>query len=100
MKRRKFIGLTGAAITGASIAGNTEPSKVKDINKKIFIFGGGFHIPFISYLAKLTGKTSPRLCFLPTASADNPYAINAWYQQCAELDVKPFVQRMFISSYN
>jgi peptidase E len=100
MKRRNFVGLTGAALAGLSIAGKTAPLEGTAITRKIFIFGGGFNIPLISYLAKLTGKANPRLCFLPTASADNPYAINAWYQQCAELDVKPFVQRMFISSYN
>lgn len=99
MKRRSFIGLTGAGLTGVSMIDH--PAMADPINpvKKIFIFGGGFNTGFISYLAKLTGKTDPRLCFLPTASADNPWAINAWYKQCTELGVKPFVQPMFISSY-
>ena len=100
MKRRNFIGLTGAAITGVSLAGKPTERQIQNNVKKIFITGGGFNATFISHLAKLTGKENPRLCFLPTASADNPYAINAWYQHCAGLDVKPFVQRMFISSYN
>lgn len=39
------------------------------------------------------------MCLLPTAVGDNPYIINRWYERCAELDIKPLVQRMFISSY-
>jgi dipeptidase E len=100
MKRRNFIGLTGAAVAGISMSGKAKASDHPAATGKIFIFGGGFNATFISYLAKLTGKSSPRLCFLPTASADNPWGINAWYEQCSVLDVKPFVQRMFISSYS
>ncbi|HET9486893.1 MAG TPA: peptidase E [Chryseosolibacter sp.] len=99
MKRRNFISLTSAAVTGVSMVGKAQETNSENPVRKIFIFGGGFNAAFISYLAKLTGKSNPRLCFLPTASADNPWGINFWYQQCAELEVKPFVQRMFISSY-
>src|SRR5688500_15515799 len=99
MKRRSFIGITGDARTGVAMTYKTNTIHTVDPVKKIFIFGGGFSTGFLSYLAKLTGKTNPRICFLPTASADNPWAINAWYQQCTELNIKPFVQRMFISSY-
>ena len=33
--------------------------------------GGGFGTPFIRYMAELTGKTRPKLLYLPTASADS-----------------------------
>ena len=41
----------------------------------------------------------PRICYLPTASADRPSGIISWFQNCANLNVVPFVQESFISSY-
>ena len=38
--------------------------------RKILIAGGGYGTPFIRYMAELTGKARPRICYLPTASAD------------------------------
>jgi peptidase E len=66
---------------------------------KILVYGSGFNPPFIRYIASLTGKSLPKLCYLPTASGDNPFLINNWYGQCSRLNVKAFVQNMFISSY-
>ena len=37
--------------------------------RKILIAGGGFGPAFIRYMASLTGKERPRLCYLPTAAA-------------------------------
>jgi len=54
---------------------------------------------FIKYMAGLTGKEKPRLCFLPTAAADDPRVAIYWYRMCADLDVIPYVQNMFITSY-
>jgi dipeptidase E len=54
---------------------------------------------FLPYVKSLTGNANPRMCLLPTAVGDNPYIINRWYERCTELDIKGFVQRMFISSY-
>jgi len=50
-------------------------------------------------MAELTGKDRPRLCYLPTASADRESGIIRWYENCAPLDVIPSVQQSFISSY-
>lgn len=66
--------------------------------RKILIAGGGFNRAFIGYMAQLTGKSRPRICYLPTACADHPDAIINFYSQCAALDVEPFVQRSFIES--
>ena len=49
-------------------------------------------------MATLTGKKRPRLCYLPTASADSPSGIISWFRSCAPLDVEPFVQESFIAS--
>lgn len=66
--------------------------------RTIFITGGDFSVPFIRYVAQLTHKENPRICFIPTASADNPYAIAHWYETCADLPVRPFVLRTFLNS--
>ncbi len=67
--------------------------------KKILVYGAGLPTRFLLYIKSITEKSTPRVCFLPTASADNPYSINSWYEQCNLNGVEGFVQRMFISSY-
>lgn len=47
--------------------------------RKILIAGGGFTTVFIRYIAELTGKPRPRICYLPTAAADSPEAIINFY---------------------
>jgi peptidase E len=64
----------------------------------IFAYGGELNETFIKYIISLTNKANPKICFLPTAGADNPYVINYWYELCLRLPVKPSVQRMFINS--
>ena len=71
---------------------NAQPTRT------IFITGGDFSAPFIRYVATLTHKSNPRICFIPTAGADNPYGIAHWYEVCAELPLHPFVLRTFINS--
>jgi peptidase E len=75
----------------------TEPTR-RAATRKILIAGGNYGVPFIRYMASLTGKTRPRLCYLPTASADNPYGSIGWFRNCASLDVTPFLQESFIES--
>jgi dipeptidase E len=67
-------------------------------DKTIFVTGGSFGKPYIQYVASLTNKTNPKICFVPTASADNPYSITAWYSNCEDLPVRPYVLRTFINS--
>ena len=49
-------------------------------------------------MATLTGKPRPRLCYLPTASADSPSGIVSWFRSCASLNVEPHAQESFIAS--
>ena len=71
-----------------------------NIDKVIFVAGDAFDDskPFIKYVADLTRKTNPKICFIPTASADNPYVISSWYASCVDLPLRPFVMRTFIGS--
>lgn len=66
--------------------------------RKILIAGGNFNTTYIRYMASLTGKVRPRICYLPTASADNDGAIVGFYRNCAPLNVEAHVQRSFIES--
>ena len=66
--------------------------------RKILIAGGGFQTAFIRYMAELTGKKRPRICYLPTASADSVANKLAFFGFCATLDVEPHVQDSFIES--
>ncbi len=88
-----FATLSSRDMPDESLAAPTHAS-----NRKILIAGGGFNKAFIRYMAVLSGKKRPRICYLPTASADNEAGIVYFYSQCAELDVEPHVQRSFIES--
>ena len=66
--------------------------------RKILMAGGGFGTAFIRYMAELTGKKRPRICYLPTASADAKDGTVEFFQHCAPLDVEPHVQESFIES--
>ena len=104
MKRREFltisalgsIGLGTGSLSLSGLAANLAP---QNRNRKILVAGGGFGTTFIKYLAALTGKERPRLCYLPTASADRESGSLRWYENCAPLNVEPHVQPSFISSY-
>jgi len=104
MKRREFVvrSAVGSVALGAghlpfpNVTSNE--STARAATRKILIAGGGFNTAFIRYMAELTGKRRPRLCYLPTASADSAAGTIAWFQNCAPLEVQPFVQESFIES--
>jgi peptidase E len=113
MKRRDFLASTAASSAGLFAAGSltslaamnpetSEPEPPRSPTaptRKILIAGGGYGTPFLKYMAQLTGKERPKLCYLPTASADRESGDITWYENCAPLNVQPFVQHSFISSY-
>ena len=66
--------------------------------KTIFAYGGQINEVFVRYVISLTKKEHPKICFIPTAAADNPSYINYWYELCLNLPVKPSVLRVFINS--
>jgi dipeptidase E len=94
LKRICFIAL----LLTVSCAVNGQGNGKSDVTRTVFAYGGNFNKSFIRYVIALTKKDNPRICFLPTASADNPYAINAWYDACEDLPMKAYVQRVFINS--
>jgi dipeptidase E len=112
MKRREFLvssalGSAGFATSALGTVGLSRSALAELVKapraaagtRKVLIAGGGFNTPFIRYMATLTGKQRPRICYLPTASADRPEGSIAFFKDCAPVDVEPFVQESFISSY-
>jgi dipeptidase E len=104
MKRREFL-VSSALGSVAALGVNVDTSLIAGghtqapaATRKILIAGGGFGTAFIRYMASLTGKRRPRICYLPTASADSPGGIISWFRSCAPLDVEPCVQESFIAS--
>lgn len=68
----------------------------KDSNMKqiIAMGGGGFsqepkNLLLDAYFLKQTGKVTPRICFIPTASGDSDNYIRRFYQSFNKLDCNP-----------
>jgi peptidase E len=112
MKRRDFLISSAGAAAALALPTVTLTGCQPDVPKrrierldvpegapKILIAGGGFDTAFIAYMAGLTGKERPRLCYLPTASADRPEGIQRWHDRCEALDVESHHQVSFINSY-
>lgn len=67
--------------------------------KQIFAYGSGrLTKEFLTYTKKLTGKTKPKMLFLPTASGDDQGYIDRWYEACEGLQIEPSVLRVWINS--
>ena len=106
MKRREFVvrSAVGSVALGtgklpfATVNSESNVPAAQSATRKILIAGGGFNTAFIRYMAQLTGKPRPKICYLPTASADSPNGIIGFYQSCAPLEVEPHVQESFIAS--
>lgn len=100
MKRREFLVSSALASAGLGVSHLPLPALTPAFaglppdplgnaaTRKILIAGGGFGEAFIRYMASLTGKARPRLCYLPTASADSPAGIITWFRSCAPLNVE------------
>jgi peptidase E len=99
MRRRDFLASTlAAAVAAAARPLGFGQAPQAGATRKVLIAGGGFGTPFIRYMAELTGKTRPKLLYLPTASADSTTSTLSWYRSCAPLNVEPSDQASFIAS--
>ncbi len=68
------------------------------IEQKAFVYGGQVTKAFIKYTAELTNKKKPKICFIPTATADSQRYINYWYELCSDLNIEPKVMKVWINS--
>jgi dipeptidase E len=95
MKKISFIILSLAV----GFSANAQVNANTGATRTIFAYGGNFTKQFMRYVIALTKKENPRICFLPTASADNANGILAWYAACEDLPMRPYVQKSFVASY-
>ena len=72
---------------------------MESIKKQIIAIGGGGlhkysnnsqdHISIEEYFLKQTGKSKPKICFIPTASGESqPYIVH-FYQEFSKLNCQP-----------
>lgn len=67
-------------------------------DRRIFVWGGDIDLKFTRYVAHLTGREKPRICYVPTASGDHPDNINYWSRICHTLDIDTLVLRVWVST--
>lgn len=67
-------------------------------DERIFVFGGDINKKFIQYIIELTDKTSPKICYIPTASGDHEDNIKYWEFICNNLSIEPHILKVWISS--
>jgi peptidase E len=68
------------------------------IDENIFVFGGDINLKFVQYVADLTKKENPKICYLPTASADSQDNIKYWENICNKLKIEPLVLKVWVNS--
>lgn len=96
--RLNFVLVTICFFAEAQTPNRVVNTKEKMADKIIFVGGSGFNRTFINYVAKLTGKPDPKVCYVPTATGDSPITINNWYAACEDLPLRPYVLRTYIAS--
>ena len=79
------------------VARDTDPGN-QQIEKQIFVYGNGIDKAFIKYVIGLTHKKNPKICFFPTAAADDERVIAYWNRICEGLPLTSVVLRTFVSS--
>ena len=80
-----------------NINGHTQTKSIKPV-QTIFAFGGDINQKFVQYVVDLTKKQNPKICYIPTASADNADNIKYWNFICKQLSLAPIVLRVWVSS--
>ncbi len=69
--------------------------------RQLLVYGSGRHtVPFLKYMAEATGKEKPNLCFIPTASGEDPDYIKSFHEVCSQINVVPHVLSVWINSYD
>lgn len=84
-----------------SITGIESLRAQQNTNKKketIFVWGGDINLKFVQYVVDLTKKENPKICYLPTASADNQDNIKYWSNICNTLKIDTIILKVWVSS--
>lgn len=107
MKRRDFVfstifsslALAGrGTAAGKTVAAPAAPTYVAPANGKILIAGGRYDSKWVGHMARLTGKTRPKILYLSTATGDQPSDIIRWFKIASVLEIEPIFQPSYINS--
>lgn len=79
-------------VVGQNMSSKTNPDQT------IFVWGGDINKRFVQYVADLTQKSLPKICYLPTASADNADNIKNWESICKSLAIDPYILKVWVNS--
>lgn len=82
----------------ALLSAYAAPEPAGKPEQRIFIYGGDIELKFVEYVTRLVDKPEPRICYLPTASGDNPGNLQYWTHICKELGIEPHVLKVWIDS--
>lgn len=82
----------------AGIGSLKAQTKARKQDETIFVWGGDINLKFTQYIADLTKKEKPKICYLPTASADNSDNIKYWGSICNKLKIDTLVLKVWVSS--
>lgn len=74
------------------------PEPTGKAEQRIFIYGGDIELKFVEYVTGLVNKPEPRICYLPTASADDARNIQYWEFICKQLGIEPHVLKVWVDS--
>lgn len=75
---------------------SAQPDKVPE--ETIFIWGGDINGKLIQYIADLTNKENPKICYVPTASGDHPDNIRYREDICGSLQMDTVILKVWVSS--
>jgi len=75
-----------------------EPSSAQVPARTILAYGGGLQKAFIKQVITLTGKARPKICYVPTASADNPNGSLNFFSLCRDLPVEGYILSVWVNS--
>lgn len=92
-----ILGTVFSGIACHSQGGSPVTSEA-EIKRMIFVYGNGMDRRFIKYVASLTGKEKPKICFFPTAAADDPRVNGYWGSLTDGMAIESSVIKTFISS--
>lgn len=67
-------------------------------DQRIFVFGDDIKPKFVQYVADLTNLPKPKICYVPTASADHPDNIEYWNLITKNRSIDPYILKTWVSS--
>jgi dipeptidase E len=79
--------------------GQGQATEQPAVKRQILAIGGGGGQGMMKYFLAMTGKKTPRVCYMATATGDPKASMEKWVESMKKShDCDPRIQRMFVSS--